>query len=98
MRNTYLSTEYRTRKEKKLKGNTRKGSSGCPFRLWRFLADHRSGLAIFKVLSLSSLVGLTIMYYCISSEILACSYAKIEGKIGYVCMYVRTVLFEPSFC
>ena len=36
------------------------------------------------------------MYYCISSEILACSYAKIEGKIGYVCMYVRTVLFEPS--
>lgn len=38
------------------------------------------------------------MYYCISSEILACSYAKIEGKIGYVCMYVRTVLFEPSFC
>ena len=38
------------------------------------------------------------MYYCISSEILACSYAKIKGKIGYVCMYVPTVLFEPSFC
>ena len=50
-----------------------------------FLADHRSGLAIFKVLSLSSLVGLTIMYYCIFSEILACSYAKIVDKI--VCTY-----------
>ena len=73
MRNTYLSTEYRTRKEK---------AHLDPFPGWRFLADHRSGLAIFKVLSLSSLVGLTIMYYCISSEILACSYAKIEGKIG----------------
>ena len=65
---------------------------------WRFLADHRSGLAIFKVLSLRSLVGLTIMYYFISSEILTGSYAKIVGKIGYVCMYVRTVPFEPSFC
>ena len=32
------------------------------------------------------------MYYFISSEMLACSYAKIKGKIGYVCMYV------PSFC
>ena len=97
MRHTYLS-KYRTRKEKKLKGNTRKGSSGCPFRLWRFLADHTSGLAIFKVLCLSSLVGLTIMYSFISSEILACSYSKILGKIGYIFMYVRTVPFEPSFC
>ena len=72
IRHTYLF-KYRTRKEKKLEGNTRKGSSGCLFRLWRFLADQRSGLAIYRVLSLRSLVGFTIMYYFISSEILACS-------------------------
>ena len=37
------------------------------------------------------------MYSFISSEILTCSYAKIVGKIGCVCMYVRTVPFELSF-
>ena len=55
-----------------------------------FLADHRSGLAIFEVLSLSSLVGLTIGPF-IRGKIINvflrkyCSYAKIVGKN---CMYV----------